>query len=104
MIESNVLCFPLLSPAAAAAAAAKAGSLSDEMLALVNKARQQQGVPPLQFSQELEDAAQHKSDEMAGQTSATQRHNLRGRTGVQGGDFNPVPTRVTHWQAASGTA
>jgi uncharacterized protein YkwD len=75
--------------AAAGAAAAAAGSLSDEMLALLNKARQQEGVPPVQFSQELEDAAQRKSEEMAGQTVATiwglaQRHNLRGRTGAWG--------------------
>lgn len=38
------------------------------MLALVNKARQQEGVKPLQFSQELEDAAQRKSEDEAGQT------------------------------------
>lgn len=59
-----------------------AGSLSTDMLALVNKARQQQGVPLLQFSQELEDAAQQKSDEMA---AGTVRFSiLRGRQDLKG--------------------
>jgi uncharacterized protein YkwD len=36
------------------------------MLVLVNQVRQANGIPPLQFSKELEEAAQAKSEEMAG--------------------------------------
>jgi uncharacterized protein YkwD len=38
------------------------------MLALVNKAREEAGAPPLHFSQELEDEAQKRADQLDGKT------------------------------------
>jgi hypothetical protein len=43
------------------------GKLSDDLISLVNKARKDAGLSTVQFSQELEDAAQKEADGLAGQ-------------------------------------
>lgn len=45
------------------------GKLSDDLISLVNKARKDAGLSTVQFSQELEDAAQKEADELAGGTT-----------------------------------
>lgn len=55
-----------------------AGKVSDAMLTLVNKAREEAGAPPLQFSQELEDEAQKRADQLDGKTKTSGSAKLTG--------------------------